>query len=353
MEAVTSGGASLTLPRLFLSVASIGKNPGRRLGAFALGLLLFTGCFELFVRRNEALFASASHRALAKAAMCDRQTKVDFLFFGTSRTQDGVSPRLISEELAEITPEKGDIQGYNAAFTSSSLDALEALADRFLARPELQLVVVELSDPQCVNPATPWNSTESNQEKSGSVEGRLSRFAKKLHFIRYRSAFLSDNIARLPALLLFAPALGGWEVKGADQLASWLGRREKPASDFDHHLWTPSVVSPAVPVTMLDAHDDAIAKRFVAIAAKYRAKGIKVVFASPPLSQQWEFAPERDRMKALFAEVARQSGCEVWDFSSLNLDTRFFRNPSHIGNEGRAHYSKSLAHQMARVMATR
>jgi hypothetical protein len=48
----------------------------------------------------------------------------------------------------------------------------------------------------------------------------------------------------------------------------------------------------------------------------------------------------------MFAEVARRSGCEVWDFSSLALPERFFRNPSHLGDEGRAHFSRALAAEM-------
>jgi hypothetical protein len=317
----------------------------RRLLAFVLGLLVLAGGLELLVRWNEPLFAAATHRALAKAAMFDRHPRVDFLFLGTSRTQDGVSPALVSQGLEALSPDLRGVPGYNAAFTSASLDALESLSGRFLSRPELRLIVIELSDPQTVNPPTPWDGSKPDET---TVEGRLALLARGVRFIRHRSAFLSDNIARLPALLVFAPALGGWEVKGVDQVATWLGRREPVAAGFDAAAWKPALLRPGGDATRLDAERSAIADRFVAVAARYRARGKTVVFASPPLARDWSPAPERDSLKGMFAEVARRSGCEVWDFSSLALPERFFRNPSHLGDEGRAHFSRALAVEMVR-----
>ncbi len=321
--------------------------PARILTRFVVGLVVLVACLEALVRRNEPLFASATHRALAKAAMFDRHPQVDFLLFGTSRTQDGVSPDLISRSLSEIAPSLGALRGYNAAFTSSSIDALEALAGRFVSRPELKWVVVELSDPQNLNPPTPWNAPPLAE---GTVEAELAEFVRGLRFVKHRAAFVSDNIARLPALLVFGPSLGGWEVKGIDQVATWLGRREQPAVDFDASIWKPTIIQGDAPLQRLDTESSDIAGRYAAIAAKYHAHGIKVAFASPPLSREWTPAPERDSMKPLFAEVARRSGCEVWDFSSLSLPGRFFRNPSHLGDVGRAHYSRALAIESARLL---
>lgn len=322
----------------------------RRLAAFVAGLVVLLVALELAVRRWEPLFEAASHRALAKVAMCERHERVDFLFLGTSRTQDGVSPALVSRAFEERHPGLAGLRGFNAAFTSSSLDALEALVGRLLSRPGLRIVVLELSDPQRVNPATPWTGAPPDTR---SMEGRLAEAAREIRVVRHRSAFLSDNLARLPALLLFAPALGGWEVKGGEQIASWLGRREKPPVDFDADRWRPVVLAPGGGGKALPEEDSKTAERFAAVARKYRERGIPVVFASPPLSAEWSPAPERDAMKPLFAEIATRSGCEVWDFSSLPLDRRFFRNPSHLGTEGRAHYSYALAAEIARVTGGR
>jgi hypothetical protein len=305
---------------------------------------------ELAVRQWEPLFEAASHRALAKVTMCERHERVDFLFLGTSRTQDGVSPALVSRAFGERHPGLAALRGFNAAFTSSSLDALEALAGRLLSRPGLRIVVIELSEPQLGNPATPWLGATPD---TGTLEGRLAGAAREIRIVRHRSAFLSDNLARLPALLLFAPSLGGWEVKGGEQVAAWLGRREKAPADFEADRWRPSVLGPDSREGGLSEEHFRTADRCATVARKYRERGIQVVFASPPLSAEWSPAPERDSLKPLFAGIAARSGCEVWDFSSLPLDRRFFRNPSHLGTEGRAHYSYALAAEIARVTGGR
>ena len=320
---------------------------GRRLRVFVAGLAAMAVGLEMLVRLHEPMFEAASHRALAKVAMCERHARVDVLFLGTSRTQDGVSPALMSRALAERDPALADVRGFNAAFTSSSLDALEALAARLLSRKDLRCVVLELSDPQRVNPATPWDGAPPD---TATLEGRLGVLARHVRFLRHRSAFVSDNLSRLPALLLFAPALGGWEVKGSEQVAAWLGRTEASPTGFDAAAWRPSLIRPTGRHETLSEEDSRTAERFTAVARRYRERGVSVVFASPPLSAEWSPAPERDSMKPLFREIAERSGCEVWDFSSLPLDRRFFRNPSHLGTEGRAHYSYALAGEVARLL---
>ncbi len=324
----------------------------RRLLAFVLGLIVFAGLLELGVRRNGLLFSAASHRALAKVAMFERHSRVDILFLGTSRTQDGVSPALIAEAVTKFAPALAEIRGYNAAFTSSSLDALEALASRFLSKPELKLVVIELSDPQRRNPATPWKGDVVTANPS-TLEGRLTQWAQRLHCVKQRSAFLSDNIARLPALLLFAPSLGGWEVKGADQLSVWLGHPEKPAADFDSQAWQPIVLPSNAGAQTLytGAEQWVIADRFSQVAAQYKARGIQVVFASPPLRPHPSLTSERASMEPLLQAVSYRSQCEVWDFSASKVSDRFFRDPSHLNAEGRAHYSQALAIEITRLLS--
>lgn len=291
----------------------------RRLSIFVLGLVGIVAGLEILVRWNEPLFASATHRALATVAMFDRHARVDFLLFGTSRTQDGVSPYLISRSLQQFGTTLGEFCGYNAAFTSSSIDALEALADRFVARPELRWVVFELSDPQIVNLATSWNSPP---QKGGSVEADLASLTCRIQLVKHREAFVSDNIARLPALLVFGPSLAG-EVRGIDQVSTWLGRRERTAEDFDAPIWKPRVIGPYARQMSLEPEMNAIANRLVAISSKYSSRGIRVSSASPPLSREWSLARERDELQPLFTEVARRSGCEVWDFASLDLPNGF------------------------------
>jgi hypothetical protein len=318
------------------------------LALFLGGLLVLLASLECLVRWEEPLFIAASHRALAKAAMFEQRPRVDILFLGTSRTQDGVSPDLVTRSFQEIAPQLGKITGFNAAFTDSSLDALVTLARRFADRPGLRVLVVELSEPQLLNEPAPWKIPDT---PAVTVEDRLARMlSAKVCLVRYRSAFRSDNLRRLPALLLFGAALGGWETKGSDQVTSWLGRKERPATGFDPARWLPKRLSPGSPSQALAPSSDAQASRLSEMAGYYSGKGVRVVFVVPPVTRAFTPVPGRDVLDPLFAEVARRSGCEVWDFSSLDLPRALFHDPSHLSGEGRAHYSRALAMQLTSLL---
>jgi hypothetical protein len=280
--------------------------------------------------------------------MLEQRPRVDILFLGTSRTQDGVSPDLVTRTLEEVALKPGKIIGFNAAFPGSSLDALTSLARRFARRPGLRLLAIELSEPQLANEPAPW---EISDQPPATLEDWLARgLSAKVALVRYRSAFLPDNLGRLPALLVFGPALSGWETLGSDQVASWLGHQEKPATGFDPALWRPALFKPDSPARTLEPEADQQATRLAGIADSYRAKGVQVVFIIPPMMRAAGPVPERGRLKPLFAEVARRSGCEVWDYASLKLPDGLFHDPSHLGREGRAHFSQALAGQMAGLL---
>ena len=324
--------------------------PTWRLVAFVAGVALLLCALELLVRHKAALFEGASHRALAKAAMSETHPRVDLLFLGTSRTQDGVSPALVTRALGELAPALEGFHGYNAAFTGSSLDTLRSIAPRYQTREGLGAVIIELSDPQISNDPSPW---EQAVPTSVTFEDKLARQLRKLALIRYRTAFLTDNLGRLPALLLFAPSLGGWETRGVDQVASWLGRKEPAATDFDARLWAPEVFTPAAPPRKLTAAHDIVATRLADLARSFMDHGIRVAFAVPPLTRRWQPAPERDEMRPLFSEVARRGGCEVWNYAALPLLDDFSRDPSHLNSRGRAHWSRALAQPIARLFEGR
>jgi hypothetical protein len=330
------------------AVARSATAPGRRLVLFLAGLLALLAALEGLVRWNAPLFAAASHRALAKAAMLEQHPRVDILFLGTSRTQDGVSPDLVTRTLEEAASKPGKLVGFNAAFPGSSLDALASLARRFAGRPGLRVLAIELSQPQLGNEPAPW---EISEQPPATLEDRLERgLSAKVCLVRYRSAFLPDNLGRLPALLVFGPSLSGWETLGSDQVASWLGHKEAPATGFDPARWQPALFKPGAPAQTLETEADKQATRLAEIAGYYRAKGVRVVFFIPPLMRAFAPAPERNTLKPLFAEVARRSGCEVWDYASLDLPAGLFHDPSHLGREGRAHFSRALAMHMAGLL---
>jgi hypothetical protein len=322
---------------------------GRRLAWFLIGVAIIVLCLELFERRHHALFAAATHRGLTKAAMFERHGKVSVLFLGSSRAQDGVSPDLVTRALVQIAPDLGELPGFNAAFTGSSLGALIALAPRFETSGNVRIAVIELSEPQVFNEAAPWESSET---AAATFEERLAAGLQHVAVVRYRKALIGANLGRLPSLLA-ASSMGGWETKGSEQLASWMGRREDRATGFDPSLWRPEVItalSPPPQSSSLDPAASAAADQLAGLAARYRSRGIVPVYAVPPLSGAMDDAPERHGLRALFAEVARRGQCEVWNFATLEPPEDYFRDISHLNREGRAQFSEALAHEIARVL---
>jgi len=322
----------------------------RRLGRFLLGLLGILGVIEGTMRLREPIFQAASHRALTKAAILARRPEVGVIFLGTSRTQDGVNPDLVGRAIEERSPGLGRVPGFNAAFTGSSLESLLALVPRFGFRPDLRLVVIELSAPQIVNDPAPWEETLVAPK---TLEERLGRTMRHVALVRHRKALLGDGLGRLPALLVFGDALGGWETKGSQQLASWLGHREPPATGFDPSPWTPGRFTGDAPRRSLDPSADQVADRLAEVARRFRSHGVGVRFAVPPLSEHAADAPERRDLQPLFAEVARRSGCEVWDFTAARPPEAFFKDAGHLNREGRAHYSRALGQRVADALENR
>ena len=261
--------------------------PTRRLLSFAAGLAALALALEAFIRTHEAPFAAAANRALAKAALLDAHGPVDVLFFGTSRVQDGVSPRVFSDSLGD------GVAAFNLAFTSSSLQSLEALAERYETRAGLKLVVLELSTPQLENGAPVWEETPNGTD----VEGRLTGWVHEhVRAVAHRQALVSDALVRLPSLLWFAPALDGSETRVTDQLASFFGHRERVPEGFDAAAWEPKrwtaqEASPRDPTGSWQGSliAQAVGKaqaplvdRLARLVAGYRSHGVRAVFVVPP-----------------------------------------------------------------------
>jgi hypothetical protein len=175
---------------------------------------------------------------------------------------------------------------------------------------------------------------------------------QRVYFIRYRKALLAGNLGRLPSLWA-GSSLGGWETKGSEQLASWLGYRESTATGFVPDRWRPEIVPPTSAPETLDAAMDDVASQLAALARRFASRGITPVFAVPPLAVSERDAPERHHLRVLFAEVARRGQCEVWNFAPLDLPDEYFRDVSHLNREGRAQYSEALSRQLARVLRSR
>jgi len=312
--------------------------PTQRLAAFAVGVLALLGGCELWVRSHEALFRAATHRALAKAALLDRQGPIDVLFVGTSRTQDGVSPRIFSQRLAAIGV-ASPVRAFNLAFTSSSLETLEYLAGRFAAREGLKLVVLELSAPQLKNETPPWE--EPSRPPGTWEDGLFERLEKHSRLVAHRKALLGENLIRLPGLILFPRKLDGSEVMLTDQLrkaVDWDSGSRRPD---DAESWRPMVLLPDR--TTGGAIESPWVPRMARIARSFAVRGAKVVFVVPPLAPDDGSEERAPMMKKMFAELATASENEVWDFSEPTHPDDFFRGPTHLNDKGRSAFSRALA----------
>ena len=97
-------------------------------------------------------------------------------------------------------------------------------------------------------------------------------------------------------------------------------------------------------------HDDAV------ITCKhFKATGIAAI---NHMLRRWAGdtatnAPERKDLQTLFAEVARRSGCEVWDYTAARPPEGLFKDAGHLNREGRAHYSRALGNRLAEALKDR
>ena len=321
----------------------MGDSSVRRLLWFVGGLCLVLGGLEWVVRANVDVLDALSDRGRMKVAMFAQHPDAQFLILGSSRLEGAVSPVLVSRSLRRTAPELGEVRGFNAAFAGSSLAALTALVPRITFSETLRLVMIEISTAQLHMPAPQAEAVSS----AVTIEDRLVAAVQQVQFVKYRKAY--GYIGYVPALLFFGPRLSGWETKAKDQIASWRGREEEEARDFNGTMWGPEVISPSSDAIDLDARNEMLVERLVDVAGHFQKRGVTVVFVVPPLKRDLD-APEKGKLVPLFAEIARRTHCEVWNFAPRVLPDPLFRDASHLGDVGRAHYSQALAGPMARIL---
>jgi hypothetical protein len=316
----------------------------RRLVLFVGGLCAALGGLEWAAQANNELLEALSDRGRIKIAMFAQHSRDQFLFLGSSRMEGAVSPILITRAVGSIAPELGDVHGFNAAYAGANLDALSALIPRIGFTNNLRLVVIEASAAQlAISPAP----QEKLQSSVATIEDRLVTVAQHIYIVKHRKAY--GYLGYLPAILIFGPRLGGWETKAKDQIASFRGREEEAAVGFEEQLWTPELFLPSTDPQLLDEQSEKIVARLVTIAQEVQRRGVSVVFVVPPLRGDL-VALENNVLRPLFAEIARRTHCEVWNFSSQSLPEVFFRDTSHLGDIGRAHFSRALAGPIVRTL---
>lgn len=321
--------------------AAVPAHPHKQLLLYVAGVVATLALIEGGVRWKAHLFAAASHRTLTKLAVLEQQPEVQLLFVGSSRTQDGVSPRLVSEELASLDPKLAGVRGFNAASTATSLETLEWLTSEVAGRPGLRLAILEVSGPQLTHAQPQF--LESPRPPA-DLEGRLAdQIRRHLALVEHRGVLFSDNLTRLPALLIFGQSLDGSEVMAGEQLAAWRGHHEPLAGAFDESGWR---------LRSLDTTTVAAAAQvdeLASVASQFTRQGVQVVFMVPPLARSYADAPERGAaMHELLRELHARTQAEVWDWSAAELPDALFRGSSHLNHPGRAQFARVLARQLAR-----
>ncbi|HET9754015.1 MAG TPA: hypothetical protein VFP52_13675 [Myxococcales bacterium] len=279
-------------------------------------LALAEGAFRVFAPE---LSASVS-RAGTKAALLDKQGRVEVLFFGTSRLWDGISPRTFSAAFPGV-------HAFSLAASGAKLGTLETLARRFARRPGLRLAFVELSGPQ-LDPSPSQEAAPTGLEAMAARHSRL---------VANRGALRGESLERLPGLLFYPRRLDGSEIHFAEQVAAILGR-PPPMGEFPA-LPPPSGKSRAAAGNDGLATDPSVA-RLLAVGRDLKAASIAVVFVVPPLQCE----PPEDVSAAVAALSAE---FPVWNYQRAPLPAAAFRDCGHLNARGRAAFSHALAVEAA------
>ena len=333
---------------------------GRRLLRFALALALCGASLELGARALGERLHASTNRALYKLALLERRGPVTTVFLGSSRTQDGVSPRLFEDESQRLGQERRErAWSFNLAFTSTSLASLEAQAVLLTSGPGtaaatgsgLRAALIELSAPQLLDGQVAWEeqgaAPSSSPTGGAALEAALGAAAHDhLALVRERAALIPENLGRLAALLAPKGRLDGSEVKAVEQFGAALGLWA-PA-DADAAGWRPPRVLPgsALPA----GHALAAAQaRLETVARRFEAAGVRPVFVLPPLSPEaHQYGHDAEASPGFQALAAALAGrYRVLDGTRLALPKSAFHDTTHLDAQGRAGWSRGLARALS------
>ncbi len=302
--------------------------PARRLAALAgvvFGLLLG---LELLCRALPEGLAAVAHRVRFKLALLHRQSAVDVVAFGSSRTNDGFEPRAFLEAGGSTHP-------FNAATPASSLATLEFFATSWRATGN-PTALVELSRPQSVAGELDAEARLDPATFAGDPVGLwlVSRSA----LLQRRRAFALENLPRVAGLLV-ADALDGSEWFRRSPLMETFLPSPKPADAEDGAAW---VATPATSGAALDDEGRRVVEGYVRIVEALRGRGVRVVLVTPPLAASFraeECAPE---WNAVRAAIAARTGVATLDYGCAAVADAWFVDGQHLSSQGRVQYSTVL-----------
>lgn len=302
--------------------------PLRRLAALAgvvLGLLL---ALELLCRALPEGMAAVAHRVRFKLALLHRQSSVDVVAFGSSRTNDGFEPRAFRDA-------GGSTEPFNAATPASSLATLEYFAThwRVAGHP---VALVELSRPQSVAGEMDADAAIDPKGYAGDPAGLW--LVQTSSLLQRRRAFALENLPRVAGLLV-ADALDGSEwFRRSPLMEAFLPAPDAPPTG-DEQAWVPT---PATGDQPLDDDGRRVVEGYTRVIEALRAKGVRVVLVTPPVAASFRAEECSPTWNAVRAAIAATTRAETLDYGCAPVADGWFVDGQHLSSRGRDHFGAVL-----------
>lgn len=314
---------------------------------YLLAVIVLFASMEIAMRTHEAAVASLQDGVLLKMRMFLTRDKTDILFLGTSRTQDGINPTLIAEEMGKLDVNWKDARAFNGAAAGGSLMRLDYCVDKAITKPGLRLLGLELSDAQLADHRL-WSPSPNADKEPTNFEERLQQgLSDYSYIIRYRKTFRLENALKYPFLMFpniddgtrWFGQVGGFAKKGPNLNGS------------DQQALTFIRVTQTLPVDASNLFP--ASERFISVyrqmAEKARNRGIQVFLYMPPVRGTAHVECDEAHLQ-IFQRIAEGAQVPLLYYACQNFPPRYFADDSHMTVEGKDIWSTQLAKDLVEVV---
>ncbi|MDH5425313.1 MAG: hypothetical protein OEY29_09985 [Gammaproteobacteria bacterium] len=323
---------------------------------YFLILILIFFLIETTIRFNEDSVFALQEKALVKLQMFVLRKQTDIVFIGSSRTQDGIEPDVITHTLGSLNPNLQSINVFNGGSAGSSLDRLAYFADKSLDKPGLKILAVEVSGPQLKdNNWTPsFYSALPATDTEDFLQKKLSEY---LYTVRYRKSFRIDSILRSP-LLFMANSSDGTEVFRRSNIRQWYADSHIELTDDDRAAWQSSILYPKEPAQFsspLKQPAQKYAEIYLNIAKKAKIKNVKLFLFVPPVTGSVLIEECDNKHRAIYQQVANLTQSPLLLHSCVPLRPAFFykSDNGHLNKIGRTVWSKKISTDILNPLLTK
>jgi len=336
------------------------RSMNRRLFHFALLSLLILAVFELSVRQNEELFSALSDRIALRMKIFERSSPdLKILFIGTSRFVDAIDQSAFSTAYHQQSG--NDAKSLNVAIAGMIGEEFQSFAELASQRDTLEVVVLEASYPSLLSSpgrTAPQITTADSNDRtvpadtnfSNCIETALTTWiSHNVGLVRNRKALRPNTLSNLFYLYssnYIDPAI--WSRRGT--LVSLFENPDLDLYDEIMHFAPPRVIQPDSSLQMIDEEaPDEIYINLKTVSNFFKDKKTHAVWVAPPLSQEYN-TNESD--KIVRASIARDFDVIFIDYTGINLPDYYFRDSSHLNKNGRAIFTRLLARDLAKYLAS-